>query len=629
MKKKYLLPALLMVMTVCFSACGKQEVGPATLPTEEAVVPVETPAETPAAILNGAQDWGNGLWYIPNEAVEATTWPILEEFQGNLLLSQAENSDGYNADMHTTLIDSCTGKTLAETTRKMLDYQMPKALRDTVAYLEGNDEMTITFLNEKLERVSSVTVDGLSPNCFLSPDGNTLYSLAYDSGITALDLSTKERKEILTNVTNLDSYTVCGPYVPIAYDDCSTDMRVYGSLNLETGELELAPCQEACTRLMRCGDVWQAAEYNEASSFRIGTDEHPNYLYVEESELQLLDNRKILRSTYTTGDMAIYEMDGTCLASAVLPEDLHIKTNVPPIWSEALGGYFLLASSDESRYSRLVFWDLSENNGTKTDLNLTSWEEKHQTVGGQSADPKLYAWAETLFQRYGVTVSIGDQCTHEFSDFTYEQCNDDDALLKGLAYVEKALGYYPDGFFSQLAYGPVRDLHIYLAKGLEGGEYFGNDRSYSGFGAEDGAANYIVLNAECMHEENVFHEISHIIDRKLSYHASLHDNVHDFESGWMELQPEGFGFCYDYSDIPALTQEYLGWFIDDYSQSYPTEDRARIMEYAMRGDADQTFGEAPHLAAKLQYYSDCIRECFDTAGWPEVTRWEKALHTAD
>ena len=56
-----------------------------------------------------------------------------------------------------------------------------------------------------------------------------------------------------------------------------------------------------------------------------------------------------------------------------------------------------------------------------------------------------------------------------------------------------------------------------------------------------------------------------------------------------------------------------------------TEDRARIFEYAVE-DSGTLFRDAPGLIAKLQYYSDCIRDCFDTALWPEITAWEAPLH---
>ena len=31
------------------------------------------------------------------------------------------------------------------------------------------------------------------------------------------------------------------------------------------------------------------------------------------------------------------------------------------------------------------------------------------------------------------------------------------------------------------------------------------------------------------------------------------------------------------------------------------------------------------LRAKLEYYAECIRDCFDTEGWPEVLPWEQVL----
>ena len=30
--------------------------------------------------------------------------------------------------------------------------------------------------------------------------------------------------------------------------------------------------------------------------------------------------------------------------------------------------------------------------------------------------------------------------------------------------------------------------------------------------------------------------------------------------------------------------------------------------------------------AKMQFYADCIRDGFDTTGWPEITLWEQALY---
>ena len=72
-------------------------------------------------------------------------------------------------------------------------------------------------------------------------------------------------------------------------------------------------------------------------------------------------------------------------------------------------------------------------------------------------------------------------------------------------------------------------------------------------------------------------------------------------------------------------KEY-GYFVDSYSTINPTEDRARVMEYAMSSYGAWTFEDAKGLTEKLDYYCRCIRQAFDTTGWPEIVRWEQYLN---
>ena len=64
------------------------------------------------------------------------------------------------------------------------------------------------------------------------------------------------------------------------------------------------------------------------------------------------------------------------------------------------------------------------------------------------------------------------------------------------------------------------------------------------------------------------------------------------------------------------------WFIEDYSRTYPREDRATIMECAML-ELDAMFVAASYRQAKLNYLCECIRDAFDTTEWPAETVWEK------
>ena len=94
----------------------------------------------------------------------------------------------------------------------------------------------------------------------------------------------------------------------------------------------------------------------------------------------------------------------------------------------------------------------------------------------------------------------------------------------------------------------------------------------------------------------------------------------------MTYNPEGFDYAYSYVNIPGSVSKYAnsGFFARDYALTKPTEDRATMMEEAMVGFKN-TFEIFPGLTEKLRYYSRCIRDCFDTTGWPVVTLWEEVL----
>ena len=69
------------------------------------------------------------------------------------------------------------------------------------------------------------------------------------------------------------------------------------------------------------------------------------------------------------------------------------------------------------------------------------------------------------------------------------------------------------------------------------------------------------------------------------------------------------------------------YFIDSYSQTYPTEDRARLFEYLMYNDTEEysDYLALPHLQDKLKFFFEAIRKGFDSSTWPEKTVWEEKL----
>ncbi len=121
------------------------------------------------------------------------------------------------------------------------------------------------------------------------------------------------------------------------------------------------------------------------------------------------------------------------------------------------------------------------------------------------------------------------------------------------------------------------------------------------------------------------------------------------EEVWSAMNPEDFDYYDAYVDENGTSYEFSGsttyttwddpayegqvdtiYFVDPYSTTYPTEDRARLMEYLLMDPESYvpSLYESVHVQEKLAYYFQCIRQIFDTTGWPEETLWESRLAEA-
>ena len=197
-------------------------------------------------------------------------------------------------------------------------------------------------------------------------------------------------------------------------------------------------------------------------------------------------------------------------------------------------------------------------------------------------------------------------------------------IRSALNIMENVLSRYPEGFFSQLCYGSVESIRIELVGALMLKDGVEDRRDSAGGFAQNMGSYYLVaLDGFIVQAGTVFHEFSHIIDKRLEWDALLREDALFSEEAWLALQPEGFQYAMSYIDALEGTTD-PGYFVSDYSTTYPTEDRAELMEAAM-SDHSWAFESGSGCRAKMQFYADCIRDCFDTAEWPATTTWEKVL----
>jgi len=323
-----------------------------------------------------------------------------------------------------------------------------------------------------------------------------------------------------------------------------------------------------------------------------------------------------------TGYMAasLYNRDGQHISSAAL-DGLISYPMAEPVWYEEYGGY-VFTLIDESGQDQLLFWDAAHA-GEGESLKLTTAEEALALPAGSSLPEEYYARAQALSEKYGIRILIGDQCDTDFNERTAmrrEIAADVDLALNEL---EAALSAYPEGFIDQLKFESYTEIEIQLLGEIL--DKFNNDL-LNGFVEYHNGKFVMGLDARGPEiafkplRQTFHHEISHIVDYKLEMEAAFVDNGYS-DAQWRKFNPEGFIYKRDSDSGINMYQDYPDCFIDAYSATASSEDRARILEYASFNDWTR-FENSQILKDKLAYYTQCIRRGFDTTGWPEKTIWE-------
>ncbi|MCD8340749.1 MAG: hypothetical protein LUC87_01170 [Clostridiales bacterium] len=246
----------------------------------------------------------------------------------------------------------------------------------------------------------------------------------------------------------------------------------------------------------------------------------------------------------------------------------------------------------------------------------------------------LRAEADALEEQYGLTIYISDECRNFLGSYAITALSDHDTVAYALEILEEELAKYPEGFFRQFECQWLEGIELYLAGSIIG---IGDGvLDYAG-GLQTTSDSHIVLAVDCCSPEDLrtalHHEISHAIEVRLLFS----DTGGVDEAVWNELNPSSqqFGDCYTYSYETFGYEEFYGfvydlttskdvYFIDTYSLTFPTEDRARLFENVMSDSSTVDWAACPNLRAKLNYYAECIRAGFDTTGWEEVP-WEAWL----
>lgn len=296
----------------------------------------------------------------------------------------------------------------------------------------------------------------------------------------------------------------------------------------------------------------------------------------------------------------------------------------------------------------IIVWNLDQADSLDKPLSSSySWSDVVCTVPSPEVE---YAgnsdYAAALTKKYGVGIFMGEDAVISFDNYEAQVMEEDGTIYRALTLIDKTLALYPDNFFRQFKDEFLSGMNFYLVGKISPtGSNAIEDPG--GFAYISSGIQMIILNVNYTSamQQNICHEISHAIDKRLENLGYEEDTAYIDETVWSSFNPRGFEYYYSYLDENGTGYEMSGsdeytsysslywsqgnvnsvYFVDIYSKTYPTEDRARLMEMILcEGDTPE-YMRSVHLQRKMKYYFSAIRAGWDTTGWPEVTSWEQAL----
>lgn len=580
---------------------------------------------------------GDGcFYYLPNDVIEENLTQEILSFQEQLLSYCFVYDEEADADiLHLRLLSMDSGELLYETSLQTAgSYAVVVQVCKNQIVVSDAQAGKLVVYDKTLKETGSF--EAVGERIYVNPSVTEAYCLTSADGIRILNLKSGKERVILENARDLTFCCESGQDITVKYIDISTvdKKECYAGLHLENGELEVLGTDDSFSAEIEYQEgVWAGALLAETDTYFVGTQKKPykfeKQLSYPSIQLTGEKNQFVLVETDLEGSQSVsaYQTDGKFLSAGSLKETGGML-NGRLLWKQSAEGYFFIVTDSEG-YDKLCFWDLSQKT-EGDDLKLIPYDTEEESAG-EALEASYYEQAKSLSEKFHATIKIADQCATDYGDKTAKQECTPEVVKTAMEVLEKALLAYPDNFFAQLHYGAYRKTEINLVGEITNKETIEGYLPTAFVQHENGKIT-MVLNicsdAELL-ERTFYHETSHIIDQVLAHDAQYREDALYSEEKWQSLNPDKFtqlnpengGYYGSYEMLPMsyYDESLVPYFASDYGKSFPTEDRATIFEGAMAGSLQKSLRE------KLEYYCECIRDCFDTSGWPNSTTWEETL----
>lgn len=332
----------------------------------------------------------------------------------------------------------------------------------------------------------------------------------------------------------------------------------------------------------------------------------------------LLETREAAVAVSQDGTLSYYDLpSGRCRSVLALTQD-RIPTAVE---DSSDGKLYLLCPDIDYDCFCLYRWDTQADSGDTTVYTGAYYTREDPDLAGLA---QCREYAQSLGRKYGVRILVGEDATAvEPWDYNFESEYLVPVLRYELELLDTRLSQFPQQMLSDTA-AHFSSLTIALVRQLTGSAESGSLDVATGVQFQEDGDVYVVYAAGKYAEHALYHELFHVMETHIWGKSIAFDQ-------WDSLNPEGFLYDYDYRtnaqrDGSAYLRGKDRAFIDTYSMSYPNEDRARVMEYAMLPGNAHLF-QSKTMQAKLLALCQGIREAYGLTRSPETYIWEQYLDT--
>lgn len=577
----------LLILALLLTGCDRQDPPPSTTPTMAPTQPQTQPTTESNATEPPLPDVLS-QWYVTLDQEYTAVAPMGEDLVlfGNNIVTRIDGNGTVLASLEATLPLPHSG--------------MIRLLEDGIVYYHAAANAVVALDSDLKETGRTRLTEPVSGDPYFSQDGNCLYYCT-SAGIRIWDSKTGISRNLKVHEGNWLGFTGSLRDGLWLRCDLQSDDGTVRTLLISAENGESVYEGEILNHLLGSGDFYCCLTDSE---WIFGQPEQRPQLLMVDGAIPLPQLQTAITVTATETGVVLDYYD---LTTGLRTASEHFQ-DVSGITGMTVhqGNLIFLDGC------RLYTWDFS----VSPELNPVEDDTVYTALRYTLESPDLEGLAacqtraEALEQLYGIDILLWqDVPTAAPEGYTFGIEHRTHIYDQALSTLEAALAKFPEGFLRKAAsWTDDGKLHIVLAKTVTTPENVCH--SVCGTQYLLGTNAYIALEMGSDLERSFYHTLAHVIDTYvLSNSAKFYE--------WDKLNPSGFSYDKDYTSWQDRTSKYLEgstrYFVNSFAMSFPVEDRATLLEYAMTAGNESVF-DSKYMQAKLKRIHQGLKDAFDLDG---------------